>query len=175
MPIACLPWYDLPEIRLSTDTLWHQIALLLCERGPAEVPTSLAHRADYESQWQNPRLLLGQACGYDVYCANKHELQIVGVPRYSHKGCIDTRYRSFVVVREQSRYRCLSDLRQSRCVINSPQSHSGINVLPGTFLPENAPQPSVFCGLLFLCPAGIGGYSRRLSAIRIQNIEVTMC
>ena len=102
------------------------------------VPEKLDRRSDYRSQWKEPELILGQACGYDVYCANDHDLQIVAVPLYGLPGCDGTHYRSFVMVREDSGYQSLQDLAATRCVINSPQSHSGMNVLQSIVAPLSA-------------------------------------
>ncbi len=135
MPIACLPWYDLPETQKITDRLWFEIAKSLRAEGMVQVPERLDRRADYQSQWQEPGLLLGQACGYDVYCENDHALQIVGAPRYRLRGCEGPRYRSFVVVHKNSTYKSLMDLKDARCVINSPRSHSGMNVLQSLIAP----------------------------------------
>jgi ABC-type phosphate/phosphonate transport system substrate-binding protein len=111
------------------------VAAELRNRGVADVPAGLDRRANYEAQWQERGLLLGQACGYDVYCANDHQLQIVGIPRYRMDGCEGARYRSFVIVREDSSFESLEQLRGARCVINSPRSHSGMNVLQALIAP----------------------------------------
>lgn len=135
MPIACLPWYDLAEVRSSHDRLWSHVASQLRQHGLLDIPDTLDRRTDYESQWQEPGLLLGQACGYDVYCSNDYSLQIVGVPVYGWFGCEGAGYRSFVIVRDDSRFESLSDLQGAHCVINSPRSHSGMNVLQALVAP----------------------------------------
>lgn len=126
---ACLPWYDLTEIQPNNDRLWQSIAKQLRANRVADIPDTLDRMSDYQSQWGSPNLLLGQACGYDVFCANEHALQIVGAPRYRFSGCSGVSYRSYVIVKNSSRYKTLEDLRHTRCVINSPRSHSGMNVL----------------------------------------------
>lgn len=135
MPLACLPWYDFAEIQPLNDRLWTLIAASLRERGLPSVPASLDRRTDYRAQWREPGLLLGQACGYDVLIANEHSLQIVGVPHYAMKGCEAGKYRSFIIVRDDSNHGSLEDLEGARCVINSPRSHSGMNVLQALIAP----------------------------------------
>ena len=81
------------------------------------------------SQWHSGRLLLGQACGYDVATWQSRTLRVLGAPHFGFEGCEGAQYRSFVVVREQSPARSLSDLRGARCVINTETSHSGMNTL----------------------------------------------
>lgn len=166
MLIACLPWYDLAETQDTTDRLWNHIAADLRQRGIEGVPKSLDRRADYRSQWQDPMLLLGQACGYDVYCANDHDLQVVAVPRYSMQGCEDTRYRSFVMVRDDSNYESLEDLVGARCVINSPRSHSGMNVLQSMVAPLSCN------GTYFESVSVSGAHEESLAMIREDHADV---
>ena len=166
MSLVCLPWYDLAETRSAMDRLWHQIAIALRALGAEGVPEVLDCRADYESQWQRHDLLLGQACGYDVYCANDHDLQVVGVPVYLMPGCEGTRYRSFVIVREGAEYAGIEDLRGARCVINSPRSHSGMNVLQALVAP--LAEQGRFFGDVQIS----GAHERSLERIRLGEADV---
>lgn len=131
---ACLPWYDLAELRGATDALWAEVAARLRARGLAP-PVRLDRQVHYEDQWDSGELLLGQACGYDVLLAFAHRLQVVATPRYALPGCDGPSYRSFVVVRDELPARELADLRGARCVINTPTSHSGMNVLRALVAP----------------------------------------
>ena len=166
MRIACLPWYDLSETEPAMDRLWQRVAEALRERGIADVPPALDRRANYEAQWQESGLLLGQACGYDVYCANDHQLQVVGIPRYHLEGCEGTRYRSFVVVREDAHYQSLEQLRGARCVINSPRSHSGMNVLQALIA------PLAQAGRFFAEVQVSGAHQRSLESIAAHTADV---
>lgn len=166
MFLACLPWYDLVETQEATDRLWRLVAMELERCGQAQVPRELDRRADYESQWSSPDLLLGQACGYDVYCANNHNLQIVGVPLYDLPGCEGPRYRSFVIVREDSNYTSLEDLRGARCVINSPRSHSGMNSLRALVAPLSEG------GRFFDSVQVSGAHERSLDLVRLDRADV---
>jgi ABC-type phosphate/phosphonate transport system substrate-binding protein len=132
--IASLPWYDLPEIRPATDRFWGRLSEHLRRRGfPA--PPALDRELGCFEQWRRPELLLSQACGYDVRIAYASELQVVAAPRYSAPGCEGALHSSFVVVREDARYAALADLRGARCSINTPTSHSGMNVLRAMVAP----------------------------------------
>lgn len=166
MPLACLPWYDLAETQDATDRLWRGIAQSLVARGVNRVPAELDRRADYETQWHSRELLLGQACGYDVYCANDYKLQVVGVPRYAMPGCDGKRYRSFVIVRDDASYASIEDLRGARCVINSPRSHSGMNVLQALVAPL-ADEGRFFGGVQIS-----GAHERSLDLIRLGHADV---
>ena len=133
--LASLPWYDLPELRSSTNALWHALGENLRRRGFADVPESLDRREDYESQWASGRLLFSQACGYDALMRFPNDLRIVATPVYSAPGCHGGYYSSMVIVRENSRAEQLEDLRGARCVINTPGSHSGMNALQSLVAP----------------------------------------
>ena len=166
MSLACLPWYDLVETQEVTDRLWRLVARELKEQNMLNVPDELDRRADYEAQWKSADLLLGQACGYDVYCANDHNLQIIGVPLYDMPGCEGTRYRSFVIVRDDSSYSSIEDLRGARCVINSPRSHSGMNVLRALVAP-------LAQGRRFFESVQISGaHERSLDLVRLRRADV---
>jgi ABC-type phosphate/phosphonate transport system substrate-binding protein len=129
MFLAGLSWYDLPEIRAANDALWCALAKQLKHFGLNGVPTQLDRTTPYPRQWTSGRLIFGQACGYDVLIAFPKHLQLVATPRYAAPGCDGHTYCSYVVVRDGSPYRELADLRHGRCVINTPTSHSGMNVL----------------------------------------------
>lgn len=127
--LASLPWYDLAEVRGAHDALWSAVAGRLRAAGVDTVPERLERGVDYRVQWRSGRLLLGQACGYDVAAAQARALRVVATPRFDVEGCVGARYRSFVVVRRRSAIHGVADLRGGRCVINTETSHSGMNAL----------------------------------------------
>ena len=129
MKIATLPWYDLREVRPALDGLWASVASRLRAAGLSNVPSHLMRGEDYESQWHDERLLLGQACGYDMVLDERPPLKIVATPHFDLDGCSGPTYRSFIVVPESSHAEELEDLRGTHCVINNVTSHSGANSL----------------------------------------------
>lgn len=135
MFLAGLCWYDFPQIAADNDTLWRAVAKQLERRGVKGLPAQLDRCTPYARQWTSGRLIFGQACGYDVLIAYRKHLQLVATPRYAAPGCDGHTYCSFIVVRESSRYRELGDLRDCRCVINTPTSHSGMNILRSLVAP----------------------------------------
>ena len=132
---ASLPWYDLPELRHATNALWRELARQFRRVGLTDVPDRLNRRIAYERQWTSSDFLFGQACGYDVRLAYPEHLQIVATPCYAVPGCSGSNYSSLVVVREDSAFDSVTDLRGTRCVINTPTSHSGMNVLRALVAP----------------------------------------
>jgi ABC-type phosphate/phosphonate transport system substrate-binding protein len=133
--LASLPWYDLDELHEATDAFWAILSHNFKDSCICEAPTSLCRDIDYEDQWDNPELLLSQACGYDVILAHAGKLQVVATPRYSAPGCRGNSYRSIVLVREDAPFSTLADLRSTRCVINTRTSHSGMNILRSMVAP----------------------------------------
>jgi ABC-type phosphate/phosphonate transport system substrate-binding protein len=135
MNLATLPWYDLPEITAATDALWRSVARQLRRHGLRDVPGVLNRHIPYERQWTSSELLFGQACGYDVLIAYPERLRLVATPAYMAAGCGPSTYCSLVVVCEDAPYRVMEDLRGARCVLNTPTSHSGTNVLRALVAP----------------------------------------
>ena len=134
--IASLPWYDLAEVRAANDELWRQVSGRLPDSlrgGPA--PRELDRETPPRLQWRSGRVVLSQACGYDVVGPERDRLRLVATPRYHAIGCGGPTYRSAVIVRRTSGFRTLEDLRGVRCAFNEPESHSGVNGLRGLIAP----------------------------------------
>lgn len=163
---ACLPWYDLSELRAATDALWARIASELNAGGIAGVPRALDRALHYEDQWDSGSLLLGQACGYDVAIAYTHQLQLVATPCYAIDGCEGPTYRSFVVVRADSAVDSVEALRGSRCLINTPTSHSGMNVLRSLIA------PLAHNGRFFSSAIVSGAHETSLELLRAKEADV---
>src|SRR5262249_11090948 len=62
-------------------------------------------------------------------------LRIVATPHFAFAGCDGPHYRSLIVVREGCPAASIEQLRGLRCVINTPTSHSGMNVLRSLVAP----------------------------------------
>jgi len=132
---VCLPWYDFPETRRYADELWAWLSVRLSDSGFDQVPERLAREIDHQFALEHPNLLLSQTCGLLAIGRARHLVRIVATPRYSAWGCEGSHYRSFVVVRKGHGAHNLDGLRGSRCVINEPWSHSGMNALRVLFAP----------------------------------------
>ncbi len=161
-----LPWYDLEEIRPATDALWRELVRQFRLAGLANVPDQLNRDIAYERQWTSSEFLFGQACGYDVRLAYANHLQSVATPCYDVAGCEGSNYRSFVVVRDESKYETVEDLRNTRCVINTPTSHSGMNVLRALVAPLHCN------GRFFSAVSTSGAHERSLRMIRNGHVDV---
>lgn len=166
MLIASLPWYDLPEIRKATDAFWEGFARHLRQQGVLNVPARLNRNMGYIEQWLSPSLLFSQACGYDVLLGFPEHLRVVATPCYAAPGCEGSHYRSLVVVREDAPAQQLADLRGGRCVINTPTSHSGMNILRAMVAPLHME------GQFFQSVRLSGGHERSLDWIRRKEADV---
>ena len=129
MRIACFPWYDLPETRAAQAALWSALARMLRQARIDDVPDRLTPEVAVPSILSDPRLLIGQCCGYDLLYGFAGSTAVVATPRYAAAGCEGGSYRSFVLVRHESGIAALDELRGSVCAINSFNSHSGANAL----------------------------------------------
>ncbi len=133
MVFASLPWYDLPEVREATEKFWNCLAANLRNRGFKQVPEKLNRELAFDQQWTSGRLLFSQACGYDVLLAYRNCLRLVLTPTYTVAGRRHGLYSSVLVVRRDARIEHTGELRGFRCVVNTPTSHSGMNVLRALF------------------------------------------
>lgn len=135
MRIACLPWYELPETQAAQDSLWSVLAQHLRRLGVDDVPESLTRGLPVPGVLADPRLLIGQCCGYDLIYGFASSVELVATPRYGAPGCDGANYRSFVLVRHDFKADGLDGLRGSVCVVNSFNSHSGTNALRALVAP----------------------------------------
>jgi ABC-type phosphate/phosphonate transport system substrate-binding protein len=166
MRLVCMPWYDLPETRAAHDALWARMAAELRRGGLAGIPDAIDWTVPYTAQWDRDDLLFGQACGYDVLLSAADVLQPIATPRYRIDGCVGHQYRSLVVVADSSAAGSIADLRGSRCVINTPSSHSGTNVLRALVAPLHAG------GRFFSSVTISGAHERSLALIRAGHADV---
>jgi ABC-type phosphate/phosphonate transport system substrate-binding protein len=139
--IAALPMYDLPELREATDAFWGGIAARLAARGVADVPAGLTRGVDLPALWTDPRLLLGQTCGYPLVTSLRGKVALVATPCYAAEGCDGPNGRSAIVVRATDRAIVLADLQGRVCAVNTPDSNSGMNLLRAAIAPLAGGKP----------------------------------
>ncbi|MEZ5775287.1 MAG: PhnD/SsuA/transferrin family substrate-binding protein [Hyphomicrobiaceae bacterium] len=127
-PLAAMPMYDWPEVRPAADVFWAGIAARLRDTGIA-APDRLTRTRDYTRSWTRPDLLFGQTCGYPYVSTLRGRVQLIATPCYDAPGCEGPTYRSFILVRRDSPYRRVADLRGARAIANSEDSQSGYSAL----------------------------------------------
>jgi ABC-type phosphate/phosphonate transport system substrate-binding protein len=133
--VAALPMYDFPELRAAHDRIWAALACRLRESDIVGVPRQLMRRLTCREVWRHPGLLFGQACEYPVSKSFRGHLRVLATPRYRAPGCDKNTYRSAIVVRVEEPANALYELHERRCVVNEPDSNSGMNLLRAALAP----------------------------------------
>ena len=132
---ASFPMYDFEEMRCAHEILWNSVARKLEKAGVEGVPAALDRSRSVRELWTDPGLLLSQCCGADLVGRYAGTLSLVATPLYSAPGCDGCLYSSVVLVAEDSPATDISDLRNAVCVVNYPESHSGVNALRALVAP----------------------------------------
>lgn len=133
--------YDFPEVHWALDDLWCAIADNLRQRGMTGVPKDLIHTRPLAELWTAPEMYISQCCGLDVVKNYTRHLLPLATPISVASGNDGHRYRSNVIVHAASDVDCLEDLRGKICVVNGPESHSGMNVLRALIAPLSNGNP----------------------------------
>jgi ABC-type phosphate/phosphonate transport system substrate-binding protein len=132
--IAVLPMYDAPHLRAANDELWGWLAAWLGMRIDG-VPATLDRGIGHAESWQDPRLLLGQACEYPLATRYGQYVLPLMTPTYDAPGCGAGTYRSQIVVRRDDTVSSLAGLRGRICAVNEADSNSGMNLLRAALAP----------------------------------------
>lgn len=127
--------YDFPALREAHDRLWSALARGLEDRGVTPMPRQLTRSLSHRQTWMHPGLLFGQACEYPVAKSFEERLTILATPRYDAPGCTGTFYRSAIVTRADEPAKALEEMRNRRCVVNEPDSNSGMNLFRAALAP----------------------------------------
>jgi ABC-type phosphate/phosphonate transport system substrate-binding protein len=135
-PIAALPMYDFPALRQAHAQLWSAIADRLERLLVPDVPRHLTWTLAHRDTWTHPGLLFGQACEYPLVKGYRRQLQVVATPSYQARGCAPGTYCSAILVGAGDRALALDDLRGRVCVVNEPDSNSGMNLLRAALAPR---------------------------------------
>jgi hypothetical protein len=164
--ISSMPWYALPETEAAQSLLWANIARRLRDGGVRDVPDRLARRQPFVRTFVDPRLLLGQCCGYDLIYGFASSVLLVATPRFRAPGCDGPQYSSFVIVRDDFHGHDLEALRGSVCAVNSLNSHSGTNALRALVAPLSRD------GRFFSSVIVSGAHTRSLGLVRAGRADV---
>ena len=134
MRIASMPMYDILEVRKALDDYWAGLRRHLLREGISDLPETLEHGQHLRDLWGDPKLIFSQCCGYDIVKGYAGKLRPVATPHYGASGCKGYKYASVIVVSEKVEADDVLEMRGAVCVINGPESHSGmssIRALPG--------------------------------------------
>ncbi|WP_417614401.1 hypothetical protein [Oceanisphaera sp.] len=130
--MASLPWYDLPQRQPQQDHFWSVLKRQLHDHGVGllsqtpftrhSLPDRLNRHTPLEQQWANPKLLLSQCCGPDLFTPRAQGLTTIARPVFSDLDCAEGDYFSHIVVSDALGEPCPGAYR---FVINSASSRSG--------------------------------------------------
>lgn len=87
-----------------------------------------ADHLDLHGLWLAPELLVTQTCGYPLMTALRGQVRLVGRPRYELPDASAGNHCSLILSRADDPRQTLAQLRDSRGVINSEDSNSGMNL-----------------------------------------------
>ena len=164
---ASLPMYDFPEVRAALGVLWKNVARRLEWEGVQGVPAALEHGRALHDLWTDPKLLLSQCCGYDIVNRYAGKLVPLATPRYTAPGCQACYYASVILVADDSQASELEHLRDSVCVVNGFESHSGANALRALVAPLNRN------GRFFASVHASGTHADSIAALTNRHVDVT--
>ena len=123
-PVAGLPMYDWPEIRIATDRLWAAIRDGIRASG-VDAPEELSRDRTPMALWTDPGLVLGQTCGLPFTRDLRSRVALLGSPDFGVPGCAPGWYRSAVVARSDDPRGTLAEFAGARFAANERGSQSG--------------------------------------------------
>ena len=135
MRVASMPMYDMPELRSALDALWGGLARHLGREGVSSIPGKIVHDHALSDLWNDPCLWFSQCCGYDIVYKHAGTLRPIATPHYGAPDCEGYHYTSVVVVTEDADASDVLHMRGAVCVINGPESHSGMSALRALVAP----------------------------------------
>lgn len=124
MGYAELLMYVAPPRVAQASEAWLQRTLQLLDAERAD-----ACALDLESLWLSPELLFTQTCGYPLMTLLKGRVRVIGRPVYELPHASGGNHCSLLVCRQDDPRRHLEAFFDSRGLINSPDSNSGMNLL----------------------------------------------
>jgi ABC-type phosphate/phosphonate transport system substrate-binding protein len=126
--VASLPMYNLPEMQSANRAFWQALSGLLVKEGLFGLPAELAFTRLPVPDAIGTDVVFTQTCGYPLQTIYRGQYEMVGVPTYDAPGCGPATHCAFILVRDDSSFRSLEDLRGSVFALNSRHSNSGMNL-----------------------------------------------
>ena len=135
------PMYNLPEMAPAYQVLWDALVDELQKEGVTGLPTAPNFRRPPVPDAIGPEVFFSQTCGYPLQTIFSGQYELLGVPTYDAPGCVGPTHCAFVLVREDSRFHKLEDLRGSVFAVNSWHSNSGMNLPRALFAQKAGGKP----------------------------------
>ena len=125
---ASLPLYRLPELDRAKTDFWGALSTELRRAGERDLPDGLDLTRPVVPASIGADTLLTQVCGYPLVKRFFSQVRLLAAPVYDADPYGGPRHRGVFVVRQDSPYTGLQDLRDSRFVFGGPLSNSGMNL-----------------------------------------------
>jgi ABC-type phosphate/phosphonate transport system substrate-binding protein len=125
---ASLPMYNLPEMANRNTAFWKALSEEIGAEHVPDRPSELSFSRPAVPDSIGREVLFSQTCGYPLQTVYRGQYALLGVPTYDFPGCGAETHRAFIIVRKDSDFKSLEDLRGSRFALNSRHSNSGMNL-----------------------------------------------
>jgi ABC-type phosphate/phosphonate transport system substrate-binding protein len=119
---AVLGMYPFPTLTEAWDAYYNLLASSLQKKLGMNIPQSLDWTEDLEASWTDPRLALGQTCGWPLTTRLKKHVKVLGTFSFDSAFDPSYMYRSVIVSRIGEDF---EKLKYSRAAVNSMGSLSG--------------------------------------------------
>jgi ABC-type phosphate/phosphonate transport system substrate-binding protein len=162
---ACLPMYDFPWTASANEALYRAVATRLREEGIA-APPGLTRGRPLDDIWRDPKLILGQTCGYPYWFGLRATVALIATPLYAFDGCDGANHRSFLIARRGDPRRDIAAFRHGRAALNARDSNSGMNLF------RAAVAPFAWAGRFFAEIVVTGAHAASLSAVAAGAADV---
>ena len=126
--IASLPMYNLPEMRPLNAAFWNAVRVELIRDGALGLPPELDFARPPVPGAIERDVFFTQVCGYPLQTIFRDQAILLGAPVYAAEYCEGATHVGVFLVRKDSSYGQLEDLRGCNFVFNSIHSNSGMNL-----------------------------------------------
>lgn len=163
-----LPMYDWPAFEEQTRQLeaFIQVEILKALGTTTDALVDWPPTLPLHDRWKDPRLFFTQTCGFPLVTFLAEKVIPVLTPHYDAPGCQGPLYCSHVLVRADSPYQELEDLRGQAAAFNSVDSQSGYNAFRHRIAPFAAG------GNFFSKTIESGGHLLSMQAVAEEKVDV---
>ena len=120
--------YNLQEMATRNAAFWQALSAEIDAARISALPAELSFSRPAVPEAIGPEVLFSQTCGYPLQTIYRGQFALLAVPTYDFPGCGAATHRAFIIVRQDSSFRSIEDLRGARFALNSLQSNSGMNL-----------------------------------------------
>lgn len=120
--------YNIAEMHPVYHAFWQSLRRRAGRRGVTGLPEALDLAAPAVPERIGPEVVFTQVCGFPLLTRLRGQAAILVTPVYDVPGCEGPTHTAFFIVRDDSPFVRLEDLRGSRIACNSLLSNSGMNL-----------------------------------------------